>query len=167
MSRPTKINKEYIAMKKSLLVVILLSGVLLAAGRTTAFAQDDIAEHRSCENCGMDRKAYGFSRMLIQYEDGSAVGVCSLHCAVVKLDANPGRKVKSLLVADRDSRTLINAEQAIWVMGGKKRGVMTQRPKWAFGSKDGAEAFIKAYGGKLATWAEALAAAREENGDAH
>ncbi len=46
-------------------------------------AQDDIDAHRSCASCGMDRKAYGYSRMLIQYEDGAMVGTCSLHCAVV------------------------------------------------------------------------------------
>lgn len=143
-------------------IVAILTLLLFCATGAAVLAQDDINDHRSCINCGMDRKAYGFSRMLIQYEDGSAAGVCSLHCAVVELDANPGRKVKALLVADRDTRTLINAEQANWVMGGGKRGVMTQQPKWAFQSKDGAEAFIKANGGKLVTWAEALAAAREE-----
>jgi copper chaperone NosL len=154
-------------MKKSFFIVIILAGVLMVMCRMTAVAQDDIDEHRSCVYCGMDRKAFGFSRMLIQYEDGSAAGVCSLHCAVAELDANPGHKVKALLVADRDSRLLINAEQAIWVMGGKKRGVMTQLPKWAFGSKKGAEAFVQEYGGKLVTWMEALAAAREEFGKAH
>jgi copper chaperone NosL len=44
-------------------------------------AQEDIKEHRDCIYCGMDRKAYGFSRMLIRYDDGTAVGVCSVHCA--------------------------------------------------------------------------------------
>ena len=141
---------------------VLLAVVLFCMTRTIVFAQDDINDHRACGNCSMDRKAFGYSRMLIQYEDGSAQGVCSLYCAVVELDANPGHKVKALLVADRDSRTLIDAEQASWVTGGKKRGVMTQQPKWAFQSRDGAEAFIKANGGKLVTWAEALAAAREE-----
>ena len=97
-----------------------------------------------------------------QYETGAMVGTCSLHCAVVELDANLGRTVKSLLVADRDSRALIDVERAIWVMGGGKRGVMTQLPTWAFQSKAGAEAFMKANGGKIVTWAEALAAAREE-----
>ena len=148
-------------MKKRI-VLIILAVVVLCMARTVVFAQDDIADHRSCVNCGMDRKAFGYSRMLIQYADGSAVAVCSLHCAVVELDVNHGRKVNGFLVADRDSRTLIDAEQANWVMGGGKRGVMTQLPKWAFQSKDGAKAFIKANGGKLATWAEALAAAREE-----
>jgi hypothetical protein len=110
----------------------------------------------------MDRKAYGFSRMLVQYEDGTVAGTCSLYCAVIELDANPEKTVKALLVADRDSRTLLDAEKAVWVMGGKKRGVMTEQPKWAFQSEEGAEVFIRANGGKIVTWAEALAAAREE-----
>jgi nitrous oxide reductase accessory protein NosL len=137
--------------------MLLSSNTVLAGG-----TQKDIDDHRSCGNCGMDRKAYGFSRMLVQYEDGTVVGTCSLYCAVIELDANPGKTVKALLVADRDSRTLLEAEKAIWVMGGKKRGVMTEQPKWAFQSKESAEVFIKTNGGKIVTWAEALAAAREE-----
>jgi copper chaperone NosL len=125
-------------------------------------AADDIDKHRSCVHCGMDRKAYGFSRMLVQYEDGTEVGVCSLRCVVVELDANPKRTVKAILAADRNDRTLIDAEKAVWVIGGAKRGVMTSRPKWAFGSKAAAEAFIENYGGTVVTWSEALAAARED-----
>ncbi len=90
------------------------------------------------------------------------VGVCSLHCAIVELDTNQGRKVKTLLVADRNTGTLIDAEKAIWVMGGKKRGVMTQLPKWAFQTKGDAEAFIKKNSGKIVSLEEALTAAREE-----
>jgi nitrous oxide reductase accessory protein NosL len=147
---------------KSILLIALQTLVLLCATETTVLAQVDINDHRSCGNCGMDRKAYGFSRMLVQYEDGTVVGTCSLHCAVAELDANPTRTVKSLLVADRDSRTLLDAEKAVWVMGGKKRGVMTERPKWAFASKEDADVFIRANGGKIVTWTEALAAARED-----
>jgi copper chaperone NosL len=141
---------------------MFLIGALLFLSRTSALAGDDIDKHRSCVFCGMDRKAYGYSRMLIQYEDGGSSGVCSLHCAVVELDTNKGRAVKALFVAERDSRILIDAEKAVWVMGGKKPGVMTQRPKWAFASPAAAGAFIDTYGGKIVTWSEAFAAAREE-----
>jgi len=145
---------------KTVMTIIVLT-LLMIAG-TVSHAQDDISEHRNCTQCGMDRKAYGYSRMLIVYEDGAEAGVCSLHCAVVELDANKGRKVKSLLVADRDTRSLIEAETAVWVMGGKKRGIMTQRPKWAFSTKAAAEDFIKSNGGAIISWADALAAARED-----
>jgi nitrous oxide reductase accessory protein NosL len=149
-------------MQKRGFAIVILAIALVASSVLAAFAQDDIDRHRTCADCGMDRKAYGFSRMLIQYEDGSQVGVCSLHCAVAELDANKGRAVKSLLVADRDTRTLIAAETAHWVIGGNRRGVMTKRPKWAFATKDAARAFIAKSGGEPASWDEAVAAARED-----
>lgn len=149
-------------LKRTITFISILIMVLLSMFATTVLAQNDISAHRSCANCGMDRKAFGYSRMLVQYEDGLVVGACSLHCAVIELDANPGRLVKALLVADRNSRSLLEAEKAVWAIGGKKRGVMTEQPKWAFQSKEGAEAFVKDNGGRIVTWAEALAAAREE-----
>ena len=149
-------------MKQRFIALGTLAVALFCIARIGAFAQSDIENHRSCARCGMDRKAYGFTRMLVQYDDGATVGVCSLHCAVIELEANQGRMIKTLLVADRDTRTLIDAENAIWVMGGKKRGVMTQRAKWAFQTKAAAEAFIKTNGGEIVSWAEALAAARKE-----
>jgi copper chaperone NosL len=142
--------------------IIPLFMVLFSMTGTALGGQPDIDEYRDCAFCGMDRKAYGFSRMLIRYEDGAVVGTCSLHCAVVELDASPKRTVQSLLVADRESRTLLEAEKAIWVAGGKKRGVMTEQPTWAFQTKEGAEAFIKVNGGRITNWNEVLAAAREE-----
>jgi nitrous oxide reductase accessory protein NosL len=140
--------------------------MLLLAG-AAAFAKDDVDRHRECNHCGMDRKAYGYSRMLVRYEDGTETGVCSLRCVVVETSGNPGKKVKELLAADRDSRKLINAETAIWVMGGKKPGVMTNRPKWAFASRGAAGAFVKSYGGKIVSWEQALAAARDDAANEH
>lgn len=145
-------------MKRKMFVICIV--ILAVICEIAAASPDDISDHRECVHCGMDRKAYGFSRMLIVYEDGTNVGVCSLHCAVTEIDTRKGRPVKSVLVADRDTRLLIDAEKAIWVMGGKKRGVMTERPKWAFGTKAAAQAFINANGGIIVSWDEALAAAR-------
>jgi hypothetical protein len=110
----------------------------------------------------MDRKAYGYSRMLIEFQDGALTGPCSLRCAVAELDENPGRPVKAIRVADRDTRRLTDARDAVWVMGGRKPGVMTPVAKWAFGSRAAADAFVKANGGRVVTWSEALGAAREE-----
>jgi len=149
-------------MDHKTVVVLCLAVPMLLLSWSAGPAADDIDEHRSCIHCGMDRKAYGFSRMLVQYEDGTSAGVCSLHCAVIELNANKERTVKSLLVADRGTRELIVADKAVWVMGGSKRGVMTTRPKWAFASRAAAEAFIEKYGGAIVNWSEALAAARED-----
>lgn len=131
---------------------------------TTVQAEDqmDISQHRECSECGMDRKAYGFSRMLVIFSDGKEVGVCSLHCAVQVMDSKKGETVKALLVADRNSHDLVAAEKAFWVLGGEKRGVMTMRAKWAFTTKEAAQDFVKEYGGEIVTWDEALAAAKTD-----
>jgi nitrous oxide reductase accessory protein NosL len=146
---------------RSAILALLVASLFWAAG-SSATAPEDVEAHRQCARCGMDRKAFGYSRMLVRYEDGTQVGVCSLHCAMVELVANPDRKVTTLLVADRDTRALLEAEKAVWVIGGRKPGVMTALPKWAFASRAAADAFIKASGGKIVPWDEACRAAREE-----
>ncbi len=143
-----------------LVVAVYLLLCTFFAGVT--FAHQDIEQHRSCEYCGMDRKVYGYSRALVVYEDGGQTAVCSLHCAVTELNAHKEKKLKQLLVADRDSHQLIDVEDATWVTGGNKRGVMTHRPKWAFASKKGAQAFIDSNGGTIITWSETLSAAKED-----
>jgi len=112
----------------------------------------------------MYRKAFGYSRMLVKYEDGGQTGLCSVHCAGLELASNPGRKIEALLVADRTTRELIEAEQAVWIMGGKKTGVMTSLPKWAFMKKEAAEKFVEEYGGEIVGWPEVWETVSEEIG---
>lgn len=135
-----------------------LPAVLIAA--TLVFSQEDIRAHRRCTQCNMDRKAYGFSRMLLHFGDGSGAGVCSINCAVAELEADTARKVKSMEVADRNTRLLIDAERAFWVIGGDKPGVMSKTAKWAFADKSDAEKFVSGHGGRLASFKEALDAAK-------
>lgn len=149
-------------MIRKLFRLCLAVVLLLAASGPVNALEDDIAAQRSCSYCGMDRKAYGYSRMVIVYADGATAGVCSLHCAVTGMQSGGERKVQELLVADRDSRVLIDARKAIWVMGGRKKGVMTQRPKWAFATKAGADAFIAAHGGVITDWEAAFTAAKQD-----
>jgi nitrous oxide reductase accessory protein NosL len=68
-------------------------------------------------------------------------------------------------VADYNSKKLIDAKSAAWVIGGSKKGVMTKVAKWAFVDRKDADAFIKAIGGKSATFDEALKAAEKEQAD--
>lgn len=133
-------------------------GYMAAAGAPPA----DVVQHRSCAHCGMDREKFAYSRMLITYTDGATVGVCSLQCAVTEMKSNRGKAIKSVEVANLNSKKLVNAEKAIWVTGGSKRGVMTMVPKWAFARKSDALAFIKKNGGSLATYKEAVALAEKE-----
>ena len=110
----------------------------------------------------MNREQFAHSRMLIVYEDGSEAGMCSLHCAAVELAVKLDKSLKTTLVSDVNTKKLVDAEKAIWVLGGDKSGVMTKRAKWAFQDKSDAEAFIKDHGGVLAAYEEAMKAAYED-----
>ncbi len=132
------------------------------AGMVAESIHADIKKHNDCAHCGMNREKFSHSRMLVTYSDGTSVGVCSIHCLAIELKTIKGRTVKSVEVADLDTKMLTNAEKAYWVIGGDKRGVMTKTPKWAFAKKSSAEAFVKKNGGKLATYKEALALAEKE-----
>lgn len=126
-----------------------------------SFAADTVESPAACVICGMDRSQFAHSRMLINYDDNTSTGTCSLRCMAMELTIN-SKPEKSIKVADFDTKKLIPADQAIWVVGGEKRGVMTMQPKWAFKEKTAAESFIKEFGGEIVSWQEALTAARAE-----
>jgi len=135
---------------------------VLAALLTAAWAFEDVDVHPACAICGMDRDAFGNSRMLIGFEDGRTFGTCSLRCAALILQAEEGKKRRSVKVADYDTRELVEAEEATWVIGGKKPGVMTRVAKWAFRNGEDADRFVAEFGGTRATYEEALREALKE-----
>ena len=153
-------------MKRTTIGLAVIAVVLLAAGAAmaaaTPAAMEDVKVHPSCPICGMDRQVYSHSRGLVEYEDGKAVGTCSIHCIVLDVSQNPGRKVKATRVADYDTRELLDPEAATWVVGGKKPGVMTPKGKWAFATRQAADAFLAANGGEIATYEAVLAATKAE-----
>ncbi|MGO9380358.1 MAG: nitrous oxide reductase accessory protein NosL [Dissulfurispiraceae bacterium] len=143
----------------------ILSILILLFSVRTSFAgneADAIESPKTCKVCGMDRNVYARSRMLIVYADGTTVGLCSLHCAADEMKENKDKQVKSIMVADYETKKLIDAKTAIWVIGGIKTGVMTNLPEWAFADQQEAQAFMKENGGRVSTFDEALQAAEEE-----
>jgi nitrous oxide reductase accessory protein NosL len=153
--------KKLITLFTTLALITMLA--LPLSSLTFASSHDaDIAASKSCKYCGMDREKFAHSRMLIEFEDSSSVATCSLHCAAVDLANNIDKTPKAIKVADYGTKQLIDAEKAVWVIGGSKQGVMTRNAKWAFATKDKAEAFIKENGGKLATFDEAIKSAYED-----
>lgn len=143
--------------------LLLVLGFFLAiAPVALAAPAADVVQSPSCRYCGMDREKFSHSRMFITYEDGSTAAICSLHCAAVEL-ANTIDKIPAMVsVADYDSKELVDAEKAIWVLGGNKKGVMTGKAKWAFASKESAERFINSNGGGIVTFDEAIKAAYDD-----
>ncbi|PKN19171.1 MAG: NosL family protein [Deltaproteobacteria bacterium HGW-Deltaproteobacteria-6] len=127
--------------------------------------ENDVKEMPACIHCGMNRDMFAHSRMLIEYGDGSKVGVCSLHCAAVDLALNLDKAPSAIRVGDYGKKELIDAEKAFWVIGGGKPGVMTKNAKWAFADQADAEKFMKVSGGRFGTFDDALQAAYVDLGN--
>lgn len=145
---------------KKLWIALLL---VLSIG-TVCLAGEKVEAPESCKHCGMDRTKFAHSRMVVTYTDGSSTGACSINCVVTELKGSK-KEVKYFQVGDYNTKKLIDAKTAIWVIGGSKKGVMTKTAKWAFAEKKDAEAFIKANGGNLAAFDETLKAAEKDEAE--
>lgn len=147
------------------LAFVFLTGVGMipfGPGSGLAFAQDDIAKHPSCPFCGMDRQKFAHSRIYVEYDDGSTLGTCSIHCAAVDMAVHIDKAPLKIQVGDYNTKQLIDAETAVWIIGGNKPGVMTHRAKWAFGTKAAAEAYAQENGGNIAGFEEVMEATYED-----
>lgn len=147
-------------MKRILTLVVSLCLLLATAAFTTAV--EKVEGPDSCKYCGMDRTKFAHSRMLVTYNDGSSTGTCSIHCMAVELANHIDRTPRSLQVGAYDTKRLIDAESAVWVIGGDKMGVMTSRAKWAFVDRSAAEAFIKDHQGSIGNFDDAIRASYED-----
>src|ERR1035437_1738805 len=116
-------QKERFNMKRSLLhIMLFLFGVLSTA--TASAAAPEVEKPAACDACGMDRISLAASRVLIVYDNKRVVGTCSIHCAHTDVVSKKSLKVVSLRVADHDTRELIDAKKAFWVIGGREPGIM-------------------------------------------
>ena len=123
---------------------------------------DDIISHPKCVYCGMDRKQYAYSRVLVRYHDGSQVGFCSVHCAGIDLALHPEKVPAKIMAGTYDRGDLVDAEKAVWVLGSSKQGVMSIRGKWAFERKEDAEGFMREFGGSITGFRNVMTAAFED-----
>lgn len=124
---------------------------------------DELSKYPKCPYCGMDRKQFHHSRHLVHYQDDVVDATCSLHCAALSLAINLDRGPKTVYAADFGAKTepkpLVSVDDAIYLIGSKLPGVMTQQSKVAFGTKADAEAAKAENGGELADFEAALQAA--------
>lgn len=117
---------------------------------------------QSCSYCGMDRQKFAHTAMLIEYEDGSTAGTCSIHCAAVDLAINIDKTPRTIQVGDFVSRQPTDAAAACWTIGGDQQGVMTRRAKWAFANRADCEKYASEHGAKVTDFDEAVKAAYED-----
>jgi copper chaperone NosL len=139
-----------------MLVTLAALLALVTIKPALAALPEDVVQYPSCALCEMSREQFAHSRALIEWEDGSKTPLCSVNCMVAAMVKNPDKQPKMRLVADHDTRELLHSRKAFWVIGGSEKGVMTPEPKWAFGTKEAAEAFIGKFGGELTTFDEVM-----------
>ena len=147
-------------MKKILITLLLAVACLYTLA--VAVELPDVQQHAACAYCRMDRQKFAHSRMVIDYDNGSSTGLCSLHCAALDLANQLDKMPLAILVADYNTKQLLNAEEAIWVLGGNKKGVMTMRAKWAFLKQADANEFTTANDGEIVAFEGAVKAAYED-----
>jgi copper chaperone NosL len=150
--------KRNIFMKRNF-VCFFVAAVFISISFLSGMA---FSENDSCIHCGMKKENFGHSWVIIEHDDGTKEGVCSVHCAAIDMALHTHKPVKAITVGDYDTKKQIPADTAYWVIGGDKTGVMTARAKWAFETKEAADNFMKAHGGKSATFEEVMKASFED-----
>lgn len=120
----------------------------------------DIEKYPKCPYCGMDRKEHNKTRMLVQYGDDLADGVCSIHCLALSLSLNIDREPKHIWGPDfgstQEPRPLLPVEQLTYLIGADLKHAMTKKSKHSFASLDVAKEFQGRHAGTLADFNEAL-----------
>jgi nitrous oxide reductase accessory protein NosL len=66
------------------------------------------------------------------------------------------------MVANYATKELLDAKTATWVVGGKKKGVMTALAKWAFARVEDARRFVEENGGIVSSFGQAMESATLE-----
>lgn len=147
----------------SLLALLLTAVAPLSAGAGGEGRLTDAASIEApakCDLCGMDRRMFASSRVLLSFADGSSVGTCSVNCARRAAGEKRGEP-RRILVADYDTLRLTDARKAHWVIGGDRPAVMSATAKWAFASRKAGAGFVKAHGGRIAGFDAAWRAAEK------
>ncbi len=122
--------------------------------------QDELQKYPKCPYCGMDRTMWHHSRHLVQYDDGLVDGTCSIHCLAISLTLNIDRGPKAIYAADFGAtgkpKSLVNVDDATYLIGAQLKGTMTKKSKMAFSSQAAAKAAQAGKGGDLGNFDDAL-----------
>jgi len=120
----------------------------------------EFEKYPKCPYCGMDRKEHHKARMLVQYSDDLADGVCSIHCLSLSLGLNIDREPKQIWGPDYGSaaepRPLVPVDNLVYLIGADLKHAMTKRSKHSFATPSVAKEFQTKYGGSLGNFNDAL-----------
>ncbi len=106
--------------------------------------ENEFDKYARCTYCGMVRMQWSHSRHLIQYDDNSCEGTCSIHCMAVGLSINLDRGPKNIWCGDAGSeaeiKPLIDVDLASYAINPDKTGTMSKISKWAYADPEKANA---------------------------
>jgi len=86
------------------LVLLLPLSLILTPVQGGEPPANDISKAPACPLCGMDRNKFNFSRVFIEYDDGSTFGACSLHCAAIDMAVNIDKGPVNIWVGDYNTK---------------------------------------------------------------
>jgi hypothetical protein len=112
-----------------------------------------------CPKCGMTLPMFYKTNHAADV-NGVTKQYCSLHCLVE--DKESGAPMTNIRVVDVETLKFIPVEKAWYVVGSDVKGTMSMTSKYAFGSKEAAEAFAKKHGGKVMDFNGAYAEAKKD-----
>ncbi|HHV48895.1 MAG TPA: nitrous oxide reductase [Rhodocyclaceae bacterium] len=148
-----------------------LSNLALATETSTAKPdeapwENELEKYPRCVICNMDRRQFHYARHLLHYGDGHAEGTCSNNCAAECMLRERRRGFNAIYAPDYgvagEPKPMIEVSTAIYLIGSDLRGVMSPVSKYAFSDKAKAEAVVAVAGGRLGSFAEAIAASLED-----
>jgi hypothetical protein len=152
-------RREVLIMKKRSIVwtLVLVSGMFL-------FCIVHAAEQKYCHLCSMNLKMFWKTTHWLTFSDGTRTGYCSIHCAS-KVYQNRSTDIDRWEVADYDTKKLIDAHKAYFLIGSELNGTMTPVSKLAFASLDVAKKYQKEHSGTIGTLDNALKRALDGRGE--
>lgn len=113
-----------------------------------------------CPQCGMTLPMFYKTNHAAEV-DGKVKQYCSIHCLVEDKEINH-KEPKNIKVVDVVTLKFIPVEKATYVVGSNVKGTMSMISKYAFSTKEAAEAFAKEHGGKVTDFAGAYEVAKKD-----
>jgi len=113
-----------------------------------------------CPECGMTLPMFYKTNHAAEV-DGKVKQYCSIHCLVEDREINH-KDLKNIRVVDVQTLKFIPVEKAHYVVGSDVKGTMSMVSKYAFGTKEAAEAFAKEHGGKVTDFKGAYEVAKKD-----
>jgi hypothetical protein len=129
------------------------SNAVMDINTDSTFHENDSPE--LCSHCLMSRLRFARSRVIITLEIGTTIESCMVsHGLVIQ-----GQAIKRIKVTEYNSKKLIEAKSAFWIINQSRQCPMSTIELWAFADEQSAQAYLQKHTGTLCTWEEALKAA--------